>query len=259
AATHSVFNVCNTILFLPFVTQFAQFLEWLVPAKAYKEKPHLTDLDIRMLETPLLAVEQSRREIIKMGEGCGKMLNWLETLLKQDETDESLAKHLRDREKILDSMQDEISHFVTNLLSGNVPHAVAEECRQQLRLADEYESVSDYVDTILRFDQKLRKESLRFEATQLEHLLQLRTEILAYVSRVNEGYRNQNRNLLKDVEELGSEIRKLIKKLRRDHLADVSSSQIPPQVTVAFLNALNSFGRIRDHAQNIAEVVSGDK
>ena len=65
AATHSVFNVINTLIFLPFVPFFVTLLNKLVPAKDYKEKPRLTDLDIRMLETPLLAIEQSQKEIEK--------------------------------------------------------------------------------------------------------------------------------------------------------------------------------------------------
>ncbi|MCA9031063.1 MAG: Na/Pi cotransporter family protein, partial [Planctomycetaceae bacterium] len=259
AATHTVFNICNTLLFLPFVGQFAKLLERIVPSKTFKEKPHLTDLDIRMLETPLLAIEQSRSELMKMGDGCGKMLGWLSTLLQQEETDESLAKHLRDREKILDSMQDEISHFVTNLLAGNVPHAVADECRQQLRLADEYESISDYIDTIHRFDQKLRKDSLRFGEEQLNDLVRLNDLITKYVQTVGQAYRDQNENVLKTLDEPGNEIRKTIKRLRKDHLADLSSTQLAPQVTVAFLNTLNAYDRIRDHARNVAEVIAGDK
>ena len=124
AATHTVFNVVNMLLFLPFVAVFVRVLTKLVPKKEFKEKPHLTDLDIRMLETPLLAIEQSRKEIEKMSTGCSKMLDWLETLRNQDDPDKSLADKLVHREKVLDSMQDELAVFVTNLLSANVPHSV---------------------------------------------------------------------------------------------------------------------------------------
>jgi len=259
ATTHTVFNIVNTLMFIGFVGHFTRLLERIVPAKAFKEKPHLTDLDIRMLETPLLAIEQSRREIIKMGTGCSKMLGWLRTLLTKEESDEPLAKHLRDREKILDNMQDEVSDFITSLLSGNVPHSVAEESRQQLRLADEYESVSDYIDTILRFDQKLRKDSLRYPESQLKSILELHDLVAKYVEAVNEGYRDQNPNVLKSVTELGGEVRKAIKRMRRDHLKDLESKTVAPQITVAFLNSLNAYGRTRDHAQNIAEVIAGEK
>ena len=85
AMTHSIFNIANTLIFLPFVPFFSNFLERIVPAKPFKEKPRLTDLDIRMLETPLLAIEQSRGELLKMGDGCSKMLGWLRTLIEQDD------------------------------------------------------------------------------------------------------------------------------------------------------------------------------
>jgi phosphate:Na+ symporter len=259
AATHTVFNVANTLLFLCFVPQITSLLERIVPAKAFKEKPKLTDLNIRMLETPILAVEQSRNEILKMGDGCAKMLVWLKDLLMQEEHDKALLHKLKHREQILDSVQDEVSHFVTDLLSGSVPHSVAEECRRQLRLTDEYESVSDYIDTICRFDQKLRKEGLRFTAAELDELCQLDDLVLAYVTEVNQTYRDQNPEAVNVVAPQAKRIRQLIKSLRKAHLDDLSEHSKPPQVTVAFLNALNAFGRVRDHGQNIAEVISGEK
>ncbi|MCA9058907.1 MAG: Na/Pi cotransporter family protein, partial [Planctomycetaceae bacterium] len=259
AATHSCFNIANTLLFLPFVPVCARFMERIVPSKGFKEKPRLTDLDIVMLETPLLAAEQSRNEIIKMGDGCVKMLGWLRELLQQSEHDANLARKLRNREKILDSVQDEVSHFITDILSGSVPHTVAEECRQQLRLADEYESVSDYVDTIFRFDEKLRKEELRFTESQNTDLLLLHETVVEYVVAVNDAYRARNIHAAETIVPLGKKIRQQIKEMRRVHLNDLSETTLPPQVTVAFLNALNAFDRVRDHAQNILQVVVGEK
>ncbi len=80
AATHSLFNVANTLLFVPLAPMAVRMLERLVPSKAFKEKPHLTDLDIRMLDTPALAIQQSRTELLRMGDGCEKMLRWLAEL-----------------------------------------------------------------------------------------------------------------------------------------------------------------------------------
>ena len=258
ATTHSVFNVANTLLFLPFVPVFARLLERIVPGKALKEKPHLTDLDIRMLETPSLAIEQSRNEIIKMGHGCIKMMDWLAELLAQPEHDSQLAERLKHREKVLDNVQDEVSQFVTHLLSGNVPHAIAEESRQQLRLADEYESISDYIETIFRFDEKLRRVNLRFSDQQRDELLKLHALVKRYIEGVNLAYKDANPDAVTKLDPVSKQIRKLIKQIRNEHLADISSVDIAPQITVAHLNALNAYGRVRDHGQNVAEVVAGE-
>lgn len=259
AATHSVFNIVNTLLFLPFVPWFVRFLNWIVPSKEFKEKPQLTDLDIRMLDTPLLAIEQSQKEIERMGEGCGKMLNWLAQLRDQDEPDQALSDRLKHREQVLDRMQDEIADFVTKLLSGNVPHSVAVEARRQIRIADEYESISDYVQNLDKFDRKLRRGGLRFTSEQLDSLRTLNNYVSEYLAAVNQGLVHENDNTLSISEPLSKRVRDEIKQLRKRHLDDLSGGQIPPEVSVAFLASLNAFARVRDHSRNIAETISGEK
>ncbi len=259
AATHTIFNITNTILFLPFLPWFVRFLNWLVPSKDFKEKPHLTDLDIRMLETPLMAIEQSRREIEKMSDGCAKMLDWLSTLRDQDEPDKVLADRLKKREQVLDSIQDEIAIFVTNLLSGNVPHSVADEARRQIRIADEYESISDYIVNLDRFDRKLRRDGYRFTEQQRGDLRELNSHAAEYLSAVHEGFVKNNEHVLTKTGPISKRLRDEIKMLRRKHLEDLSSGTIPPLVSVAMLATLNAYARVRDHANNIAESISGEK
>ncbi len=259
AATHSIFNITNTLLFLPFLPLFVKLLEKFVPAKAYKEKPHLTDLDIRILETPLLAIEQSQKEIEKMGDGCVKMMDWLKTLYAQDDRDRSLAERLHHRERVLDSVHDELSVFITSLLSGNVPHAAAEEARRQLRMADEYESVSDYLANLDKFDRKLRDVELRFTPEQRKDLLELHEILEQHLEMVNDSLKHRNIDVMAKLETIDLRIRNLLKALRSKHLDDLSSGNIRPQVSVAYLAALNAYARVRDHSQNIAEAVSGEK
>lgn len=259
AATHSVFNILNTILFLPLAPMLVRLLTRIVPQKDFKEKPKLTDLDIRMLETPLLAIERSQHEIQKMAEGNIKMLDWLLQLRESDQPDKALANRLKHREKVLDSVQDEIAEFVTDLLSGNVPHSVADEARCQLRLADEYESVSDYVNDLDNFDRKLRRDGFRFLPTQLEELNSLHLNLRHYLSDVNTALVQKNRNVLKSTDPSFGRIKKQIKQLRRRHLEELSHGTIPPLVSVAYLASLNAYGRVLDHTYNIAETIAGEK
>lgn len=256
AATHSIFNVVNTLMFLPFLPFFVGLLQRMVPAKDFKEKARLTDLDIRILETPALAIDQSAKEIERMADGCLKMIGWLGELLQQEERDEEMGDRLRHRERVLDTIQDEVSEFITGLLSGNVPHAVAEEARQQLRIADEYESISDYLANLEKFDRKLRRDGFRFTAAQLQGFEELNTRTSDYLASINEGLRLKNRSVLMKTKEASKRIRADIKELRRQHLEILSNGDTPPLVSVAFLASLNAYSRVRDHAHDIAEVVS---
>ncbi|KAA5539196.1 Na/Pi cotransporter family protein [Roseiconus nitratireducens] len=259
AATHTIFNVANTLMFLPLLPWFVRLLNRVVPAKDFKEKPRLTDLDIRMVETPALAIEQSRKELEKMGDSCAKMLQWLNELLQQDDPDRSLADRLKRREQVLDSMQDEVAEFVTDLLSGNVPHAVADEARRQLRMADEYESISDYIANLDKFDRKLRRDGHRFTPEQRKDLARLNGQIAEYLGKVNQALTQDNRSVLTQTSVRSDRVRKELKQQRRKHLDDLSAGNIPPQVSVAYLASLNAYARVLDHSYHIAEAVSGEK
>lgn len=137
ATTHSIFNIVNTLLFLPFTGHLARFLERIQPDKPFKEAPHLTHLDVRMLETPVIGIEQSRVEILRMGENVKRMLLELRFLLVGDEANEEHIREVFHKEEVLDIMQKEIVSYLTDLFTENAPHDVVEEARQQLRLADE--------------------------------------------------------------------------------------------------------------------------
>ncbi|MEQ8785890.1 MAG: Na/Pi cotransporter family protein [Pirellulaceae bacterium] len=259
AATHSIFNIANTLLFLPLAPLIVRLLERFVPSKKFKEKPHLTDLDVRMLDTPALAIEQSRTELERMGDGCEKMLQWLVELRDQDDPDKQLANRLKRREQVLDSIQDEISVYITNLLSGNVPHSVADEARRQLRMADEFESVSDYVADLDSFDRKLRRDGHRFSPDQRVGLNELNRELLEHLAAINRALKLGNQNVHVETAPIARRIRTHIKQQRRKHLDDLSRGDVPPLVNVAFLASLNAYTRVLDHSQNIAEAVSGEK
>ena len=259
ALTHSIFNVVNTLLFLPFLPFFVRLLERMVPSKDFKEKPSLTDLDMRLLETPLLAIEQSRKEIEKMSIGCEKMLVWIDDLYEQDEIDKKLADKLSHREQVLDAVQDEIAKHVTSLLSNDIPHSVAVEARQQFRMADEYESISDYIVNIHKFDVRLRRDGERFTETQRAGIKTLNKMSSEYLDLVNKALAANDPGVVTKTESASKRLRKHIKQLRREHLSDLSEGTISPQVCVAYLAVLNAFGRVRDHIENVAGAVSGEK
>ncbi|MCA9238050.1 MAG: Na/Pi cotransporter family protein, partial [Planctomycetales bacterium] len=214
---------------------------------------------IRMLETPLLAIERSQHEIIKMADGNAKMLDWLLQLRESDNPDKALGNRLKHREQVLDAIQDEVAAFVTGLLSGNVPHSVADEARRQLRLADEYESVSDYIADLDKFDRKLRRDGHRFSPEQRSQFAELHKHLTEYLGEVNKALLQKNRNVLKNTEAASARIRQEVKQLRRLHLEDLSHGAMAPVVSVAYLATLNAYSRVLDHAYNIAETIAGEK
>lgn len=145
------------------------------------------------------------------------------------------------------------------MLSGNVPHTVADEARRQLRMADEYESVSDYIADLDKFDLKLRRDGHRFSSAQRAGLSDLNRELLELLTSINKALKLGNQNILIETGPAAKRIGTQIKQLRGQHLDDLSDGGVPPLVNVAYLASLNAYSRVLDHSRNIAEAVSGEK
>jgi phosphate:Na+ symporter len=105
AATHTGFNVINMLVFMPFVGLLGRLLTKIVPDKAHEEEPHLTFLDVRMLDTPAIGIEQSQKEIIKVGDMTSEMMNMLRTHLIEETPDRNKTQKLFKYEKNIDVIQ----------------------------------------------------------------------------------------------------------------------------------------------------------
>jgi len=259
AAIHTGFNVVNAALFLPFASMMARLLTKLAPDRTEREVPHLTFLDVRMFDTPALGIEQSKKEILRMAEGVEKMLDRLGVCLNEPERDETRETKIFHREELLDVFQKEVVEFISHLMTGNIPHEVMEKGRGQLRMADEYESISDLVRDILKLHLKMRKTNQKISPGGLQDLLELHGKATEYVKLVNDAVRRDYREILSKANARGNAIKHIVKECRNRHLARVSNGDVAPLKSLIYTDMLTAYRGIRDHALNIAEVVAGEK
>lgn len=262
AAAHTGFNVTNTIVFLPLAGYLASLLQRLIPDKTVSvdETPHLTNLDVRMLESPVVAVEQSRVEVLRMADVCKKMMDCLKELLQHDTPDEALTNKILTMEEELDTMQSEIVTFMSNLLVGNVPHDVVTEARRQLRMADEYESISDCIASVLKANRHLKRHELSLPEVQRAEIFELHDMVADYLDQVSQYYEKWGRsNIPVEVLPHGETITKHAKSLYKRLLAVAPEEQIEARSMVAYNRAVAAYRRIRDHLVNIAEAMAGEK
>jgi len=258
AATHSIFNIANVLLFLPFVSVFVHALERLVPLKQPKEKPRLTELEIRMLENPVLAVEQSRKELERMGASCEQMLRLLPDLQNQRPATHQCADQLKSHEITLDSIQEEIAVFLTHLFSSALPHDVADEARRQLRIAHEYESVSDCIDKLNRLIQRLRERHFDFSTDLEQAMRDVSNGTQSVLVQINTALQQRDEGAIASITAINDRVHSQIRQLRRKYLESIANEGTPPAVNAIVLSVLAVHASILNHFENIVESLSGD-
>lgn len=257
AATHTTFNVVNTVIFIPLVPLFTKLLERLVPDKPFKEAEHLTRLDIRMLDTPLVVLEQSRHEILEMSEGSGKMLDCLREVIDGNGSKAEKTSMLFRREEIFDKVQQEIVTFLTDLLAQQVPHSIAKEAHRQMEMADEYESVSDYVVTILKLFLRIENEGLVIAGEMKDDLLSLHDGVREYWALIHDAVEVENRDIMTKARPRSAELTHKFRELRARHLARLSAAKVDPMLSTCYPDMLNAYRKLKDHLLTAAENLPG--
>jgi phosphate:Na+ symporter len=256
ALTHTGFNLANTALFLPFLTPFARLLQRVIPDPGVKEVRHLRHLDPRAAGAPVLGIEQSRSEVVNMGKGVVKMAEWIRQLGYVGPRDERLVQKTFHREEVLDNVQHEVVRFLTEILDGTVPQSVAREGHRQLRIAHEYESMSDRLASILRALIKLGEQRLELPADQLDDLRELHDETTDFVRRVAEAFELRSPLPEADAQSTSHALTRKVRTLRNRHLERMMENPVDPKATLIYTGLLTDYRRVRAHATNVHEATA---
>ncbi|MDA0336633.1 MAG: Na/Pi cotransporter family protein [bacterium] len=126
ANAHTVFNIANTLLLLPFGAQFARLVERLVPEHEVEREiatgadPDWTavHLDAALLAVPAVALEQSRGELLRLGNLLREILD---SVLPSFITDDaSLADDIAARGMMARSMDQQIDAYLIQVSRRNL-------------------------------------------------------------------------------------------------------------------------------------------
>ena len=259
AFVHSGFNIANTLFFLPFVPLLAKLVMKLAPDAESDEITHLAYLDASMIDSPVLAIQESHTQIVRMGEHVGEMMNMLKTAIMSKKIDEDLTRKIFHREEILDEVQKEVTEFLGHMFAGNMTTELVAKCRMQLRMADEYESISDYLAIILKLNLKGKKTGVRFTEEGWKDMLSLHEKTFEYISLINSCVRDERSEGLTKARVGGDAITYEMKEARDKHLDRLAHKQTDPLASLIFIDMLNAYRRVKDHGLNIAEAVAGEK
>ena len=259
AAVHTGFNIANTVLFIPLMGQMERLLMFLFPEVDMVGGKALTKLDPGMIETPLIAIDSSHKEIVGMGIIAAEQMALLKEAVGGESVKNDQVELVFEKETALDMIQHEVSIFLTDLLAAGLPHEITVEGRQQLIMADEYESINDYVEKILKLHLRLRDSDTALPKEEKADIFQLHDEVYSYLQMVNEGCVKRDTNILLKANPHSETITHMVRKIRTQHTERLSAVRMEPVITMILSDMLNDYRRVKDHALNIAEAIAGKK
>ena len=147
ANAHTVFNVVNTLVFLAFVPQLERLVIRLVPDRPEDEPLRLKYLDDSLLNTPTIALEQARLELLRMTGRVQRMLTEVLPAVLDGPAEALDAVEALDDE--VDDLHGQIILFLARLGRRPLNEGSTDELMDLMEATNNLEAIGDLIETNL--------------------------------------------------------------------------------------------------------------
>jgi len=149
ANAHTVFNVGIAVLFLPLAGLFARFCEWLVPDKPLERDAIIEPkyLDEELLNTPSLALDRVRLEVLHMGEHVDAMLTGVMPAIAG--RDRAALQELQILDERVDALHASAIEYLGKISKGALTETQTKEFIKLMEAVNNLENIGDIVETDL--------------------------------------------------------------------------------------------------------------
>ncbi|MDR2964702.1 MAG: Na/Pi cotransporter family protein [Treponema sp.] len=160
AMLQTIFNLINTILFFPFVKQFAAFISFIIPEKPGEQKEHykFEYLSSVKTSTPELNILRAEKEIRDMAGIASSMYAQFSSLMQnlleienKESAAEKLCEDLKPKEEYIDEMRETLTTFLIECTRKQLASRTEHRVSQLLRVVNYIEEMSDdcYIISLL--------------------------------------------------------------------------------------------------------------
>ena len=145
ANAHTVFNVANALIFLPFVNQFATLVTRLVPDKPDPRAMHPKYIDDGLVSTPELALSKARMEMLRMASRVrGMLADVLPAVLDGDIDDLADVEAMDDE---VDGLHGLILQYLGRISQSKLSEAGSDEMMDLMEATNALEAIGDIIET----------------------------------------------------------------------------------------------------------------
>ncbi|MDY6367191.1 MAG: PhoU domain-containing protein, partial [Clostridia bacterium] len=249
---HTLFNLFTTLILLPFTNVLVYLAKKIIPEKkgGQEEKHRLTYIDNRLLETPPIAVANTKKEIIKMAEIAKENINLAMDMLLECNLDNQ--ELLKDNEDALNFLNKSITKFLTKVMAKDVNRSDEKALGSYYHVVVDIERVGDYAVNIMEYTQRLKNEDASFSEEATKELREVKTTINSLFENAIKAFEDLDSALLSEIDVLEESVDQASVELESRHIERIKKGLCDPQVGSIFLQTVSNLERVGDHITNIA-------
>ncbi|MCM1989681.1 Na/Pi cotransporter family protein [Oceanirhabdus seepicola] len=256
AYAHIIFNVMNTVLLLPFYKVIVGVVNKLIPvSEDDMEDDHIGTkyIDDRLLETPVIAVGQTTKELIRMGSVVERNLKLAMEAFEKNS--DSLVKKVYEKEKLVNLLEDELTVYLVKLSKTEIAEHQRDIVTSMFHVVNDLERIGDHADNIAELTSEKIQKRLNFSDEAMKELRNMFDYTIQAVRLSIEALDEENKEKAFKVIEIEDKIDKIEKELRANHIRRLNNGVCNATVGAIFLDIISNLERIGDHATNVAQTI----
>ncbi len=255
AVAHTVFNVANSAIFLPMSSLLAKITIRLVPEKPGDAAVRPLVLEQHLLDTPELALQQTKREIVRMAKTAkGAVMRSISGII---DNDMRTLQSVRETEDFVDTFQLAITSYLTSLSSRRLSDEVSIELPVLLHTVNDLERIGDHAVNIVEIAERKIEQKLTFSEFALAEADQLKNQIDQMFDRIIAALEKNDTESAISALSNENNLNKLQLEFRRSHVQRMTEGICSPETGLIFIDLVDNVEKIGDHLNNIAQAVLG--
>jgi len=255
AFSHTLFNVFNTIVFLPIIKVLEAVVMKILPVTKAEVAQKPVALEEHLLNTPVIALAQTKREIVRMADTAKHALQDAFSALVENKNKK--LKSVHDLEDIVDDFQLEITTYLSNLSRRHLSDEVSTELPVLLHTVNDLERIGDHAVNIAEIAGRKISQRLHFSESALIEARRMNEQIGSMFDNVIRALKGNDLNAAKAAIQQEAKVNDMQIEFRRNHVQRMSDGYCTAYVGLIFIDFVDNIEKIGDHLTNISQAIIG--
>ena len=248
AVIHTLFNVTATAILLP-LNRVLEKLAYLT-IKDDEQKEKFQILDERLINTPAIAIEQSKIALRKMASEASDALIKSVSLL--DKWNEETSVLIAEKEAKIDRYEDNLGTYLLKVSAQDLSLKDSKELTKILHIIGDFERLGDHALNISKLSKEMHEKDVEFSTQANEEIRVLKNAVLEIVSLTMDAFVNEDSKVALRVEPLERVIDEIAREIKNLHIERLKNNHCTIELGFSLSELLNNCKRIADHCSNIA-------
>lgn len=253
ANAHTMFNIVNTAIQLPFAAFLIAFVTRVIPGEESSDKFALKYLDKRMLETPSIAVGQIVKEIARMGDiARSNVQKGIEAIINGDE---KLIDEIYNNENIINELEKRIGEYLQAVSNMAIGEEQQKMVGMLFNTIHDVERMGDHAENLAEIAQYKLDNRVSFSSFAVDELREVYENVSNAMISAFQALSTEDMKYVNEVDIYERKVDELRDSFKESHIKRLNKGECSINAGVLFLDIVTNLERVSDHCVNVADVV----